>query len=568
MTSSPPNGFKSRWFPSTFTRSRNWRLVFLLSIIFRTYFSLSPSYIHPDEHFQGPEAIADQIFGWSNHSSWEFTSEFPIRSYLCMWLIYGLPMSFLKVLFTSRLKSVDPSTVYYSLRAIFAIGTWILSDMAIDRLSVKKQDRIKGLLFVATSYVTWTYQSHTFSNSVETVVLLWCLVIMYELKTKRSNAISRHWDTGLLAVLIVFGIFNRVTFPAYLLLPSFHMLKYFYRFPFTFITFACTGLITVMLAIQFDTMLYNHNGKVPEQLSDLVITPLNNFLYNSRIENLSAHGLHYNFHHILVNLPELLGPGLIFLFSTKYFKTLQFQSALSGILCLSLVPHQEVRFLIPAVPLLCQCFDYELFKTRKMLKSLLSIWLVFNIVLGIIIGILHQGGVIPAQFEISRIAKTTPINTVIWWKTYSPPIWLLGKPLNTVEIIQPDETCSDYYEEIMNRISAHAEYLNNYDNNRLEVNQNYENDKILVIDLMGADENSVLRVLDHIFKFSLQPNALFVSSIASVQTTQGIKQLTESNKTAYHLEPIWSTRFHVSLENLYILKLESLIPGLTIWTMQ
>jgi GPI mannosyltransferase 4 len=463
-------------------------------------------------------------------------------------------MSFLKILFESRLKSVDPITVFYALRVVFAVGTWTLSDMAIDRLSATKQDRIKGLLFVATSYVTWTYQSHTFSNSVETVVLLWCLVIIYELTVKRSNAMSRHWDTALLAGLIVFGIFNRVTFPAFLILPGFHLLKHFYRFPLTFITFVCTGLVTVTLAIQIDTMLYNQNGKVPEHFSDLVITPLNNLIYNSRMENLSVHGLHHNLHHVLVNLPELLGPGLILLFSRKYIKTLPFQSALSGIICLSLVPHQEARFLVPAVPLLCQCFDSELFN-RKILKTLLSIWLIFNIALGFIMGTLHQGGVIPAQAQIAYITTVTPIDTVIWWKTYSPPIWLLGKPLGTVEIVQPDMSSDDHYKYIMDRISA-RDYSEG------------DSHQLLVVDLMGASETSVRRVLDHLAHVSVQPRALFVSSFASLEISDKIKELTEDNKTAYHLNRVWSTRYHLSLENFRVGKLESLIPGIGIWSME
>lgn len=552
----PPSRAKGRWFANTFTRSRNWRSVFLLSIIFRTYFSLSPSYIHPDEHFQGPEAIADRIFGWASHSSWEFTSENPIRSYFCVWVIYGIPMLFLKVLLESRFNSVDPMTVFYALRVIFAVGSWTLCDMAIDRLSTTKHDRIKSLLFVATSYVTWTYQSHTFSNSVETVILLWCLVIIYELTVKRSNPVSRHWDTALLAILIVFGIFNRVTFPAFLIIPSCQLVKHFYRFPLTFITFVCTGLLTTAIAIHIDSMLYNNSGKVPEHFSDLVITPLNNLMYNTNLQNLASHGLHYNFHHVLVNLPQLLGPGLILLFSRKYVKTLPFQAAVSGILCLSLVPHQEARFLIPAVPLLCQCFDSEIF-SRRLLKLHLSIWLIFNIALGFVMGTLHQGGVVPALGQVAQITNSLPINTVIWWKTYSPPIWLLGKPLDSVEIIQPldDAQARNRYRHIMDRISV-RDYLGN------------KNSSLLVVDLMGAGEEIVREVLDHVVHVSFpEPKALFVSSFATLDMAPSLKELTDSNKTtAYHLNPVWSTRYHLSLENIDFGKIESLTPGIGIWS--
>lgn len=35
-----------------------WRRTYLLLLLVRIYFALSPSYLHPDENFQGPEVIA------------------------------------------------------------------------------------------------------------------------------------------------------------------------------------------------------------------------------------------------------------------------------------------------------------------------------------------------------------------------------------------------------------------------------------------------------------------------------------------------------------------------------
>ena len=34
-----------------------WRRIYLVLWLVRFYFALSPSYIHPDENFQGPEII-------------------------------------------------------------------------------------------------------------------------------------------------------------------------------------------------------------------------------------------------------------------------------------------------------------------------------------------------------------------------------------------------------------------------------------------------------------------------------------------------------------------------------
>jgi len=38
-------------------------------------------------------------------------------------------------------------------------------------------------------------------------------------------------------------------------------------------------------------------------------------------------------------------------------------------------------------------------------------------------GVYHQGGVVPTQVFLSRQPDAT---RAIWWKTYSPPIWLLN----------------------------------------------------------------------------------------------------------------------------------------------
>ena len=43
---------------ATDSAARMLRAVYLFFVLVRLYFALSPSYIHPDEHFQGPEIIS------------------------------------------------------------------------------------------------------------------------------------------------------------------------------------------------------------------------------------------------------------------------------------------------------------------------------------------------------------------------------------------------------------------------------------------------------------------------------------------------------------------------------
>jgi len=77
---------------------------------------------------------------------------------------------------------------------------------------------------LTTSYAFLVYQSHTFSNSIETILVIQTLVL--------SKKLSR-WPTlrtptrfGLLGVLVAYGIFNRPTFPFWTLVPLFSLLSH------------------------------------------------------------------------------------------------------------------------------------------------------------------------------------------------------------------------------------------------------------------------------------------------------------------------------------------------------
>ena len=39
-----------------------WTRVYLLLLVVRLYLAISPSYIHPDENFQGPEIVAGKFY--------------------------------------------------------------------------------------------------------------------------------------------------------------------------------------------------------------------------------------------------------------------------------------------------------------------------------------------------------------------------------------------------------------------------------------------------------------------------------------------------------------------------
>ena len=101
-----------------------WRRTYLLLLLVRLYFALQPSYIHPDEHFQGPEVIAGDIFGWSTVRTWEFTSSHPIRSVFPLWAAYGVPMQLLHLITGGA--TPNPATVYYTMRILFFLASFVL----------------------------------------------------------------------------------------------------------------------------------------------------------------------------------------------------------------------------------------------------------------------------------------------------------------------------------------------------------------------------------------------------------------------------------------------------------
>jgi hypothetical protein len=73
---------------------------------------------------------------------------------------------------------VPPAVAYWMLRTIMFTLSFVLEDWAIYELIRPIRRRRLAVLLVASSYVTWTFQTHTFSNSIETLLVLWSLVLV------------------------------------------------------------------------------------------------------------------------------------------------------------------------------------------------------------------------------------------------------------------------------------------------------------------------------------------------------------------------------------------------------
>ncbi|MCJ1406309.1 alpha 1,2 mannosyltransferase [Ptychographa xylographoides] len=216
--------------------------------------------------------------------------------------------------------------------------------------------------------------------------------------------------------------------------------------PFTLLAIALSAFLTTICALLIDHAFYNPNTPLAT-IFTTAPPPLRSLLYNLSTTNLSTHGLHPRYTHILINLPLLLGPVIPLLLSPPYSPHLI--SPVIATAILSLIPHQEPRFLLPVIPLLLSCT--KLPTSRRWTRVFVGTWVCFNLLLAILMGVYHQGGVVPMQIwlgehfnnQVPDRHANTPIEAlhihqrhptgidVLWWRTYSPPIWLLDGKAET-----------------------------------------------------------------------------------------------------------------------------------------
>lgn len=87
---------------------------------------------------------------------------------------------------------VSPSVVFWALRILMLTLSVVLEDWAIHELVLSPRARRVVQLLVASSYVTWTFQTHTFSNSIETLLVSWSLVLLQRIvEDKVAHTVDR-----------------------------------------------------------------------------------------------------------------------------------------------------------------------------------------------------------------------------------------------------------------------------------------------------------------------------------------------------------------------------------------
>lgn len=421
-------------------------LFYLGLILLRLYFAVQKSYIHPDEMFQGSEVIVGNLYDWDVIHTWEFVSSRPIRSIVPIYLFQS------PLLYHLRMMLPDDSTtaIFYTLR--FQQFLWSLClDILLYAISRSKN----SLLLFASSYTTLTYQTHAFSNSWESILVL---ATLYASQGEELSLMM-----GSLACL---GVFTRVSFAAFMVPLAFVRLKRMFSWnekrkiwipdelqiqfnAFSALTFVAQATIFIYL----DSRYYFGQWLDLYSWHQGAYTVWNNLMYNSDANNLAQHGLHPRYQHV-INALVLLGPALLLV--KQVSGNLYSASMAAGFLMLSLAPHQEARFLLPCIVLF-----FASLRVRRVSKKVWAIWLTFNFIMAVFLGVFHQCGVVPAALHISQVY---PNASITWTKSYPAPKHLLGPDVDIKHVYGNLETTptTDLYVAPLSHPKQYHDYTKVY----------------------------------------------------------------------------------------------------------
>ena len=453
--------------------------------------------------------FSGDIFDTEVTRTWEFNSTFPLRSIVIPKLLFSPVFYLIKSLSDAGVVILNGWMIISSTRFVMAVLSLWIDFCVFKVLKFMRGDYSKGLLLVAGSYVTLTYQCHTFTNSFETllfsslmyVIFLSSTQVISSVENKHSEKKSKFVVTGTVienqvskkpvslycaslafGLISVAGVFNRPTFVIFSILPTLWWLYLLLKFSdsaqhfvqHTILMIASAAVTAAVFcfvdSLYFKDMsifdLYNEVSYcLPFSSNTLiclktvfetyfVFTPWNFVKYNTKGENLAEHGLHPFYLHVCVNMPLLFGPLVYYLLRSmansvktltkvlRYLpkidrnklanidiildaKLLLTVFILFPVLLFSIFPHQEPRFLSPLLPvmILLTCISVKSFT-----KLFIASFIVFNVILTIIFGMMHQGGLIPCILSLQTLYNTNKIRhnssvsyNFIFSHTYMPP---------------------------------------------------------------------------------------------------------------------------------------------------
>ncbi|XP_054160718.1 GPI mannosyltransferase 4-like [Oppia nitens] len=425
---------------------------------------MSWSYLQPDQFFQSTEPIAGHVFDTKVLMVWEFNTSFPLRNIFFPQLISRPVFTLLKWLEVND----NPFVVFLCPRIVITLLSFICdySLYTMSRYSQRSTSQvIPSLVIFGSSYITLTYLTQTFSNTIETILL--SIVLMYVFKSMATNN-YKTYNTTILGTVLSFGLFNRPTFVLFAFPSVFFWAKYdgntsrktkrsksWSQFVVTIITRGLSLIpsfgITCLALIIFDTQYYTNNNifdlyedvinlRFEELVNSLVITPLNFIIYNTKTSNLANHGLHPQYFHALVSVPltfSILGLLAYYDIFDKLkklsfgrtsnkcnFELIALLTFIIPLIGFSLIPHQEPRFLIPSLVPLCYLYGKPAINS----KLLFILWIIINTILVIFYAFIHQSGVIKGLFDLNDIIKQNSDKRIdiVFSRTYLPPRHLLN----------------------------------------------------------------------------------------------------------------------------------------------
>lgn len=494
-------------------------MIYIFLCFLRLICALSPGYIHPDEFFQSPEIMGGDVFGFEVFRPWEFEQYPQCRSIVIPALTIGLPFKLLKIWNNLRIGMgltdiINSYSIFLTQRLSFFFLSFVIdyTGYTIAKLYYPR-NAIKSLLVFASSYVLLIFYTRPFSNTVESIILSLCFIVYIKATTPTESQVRKQNMSSsvkeevsanyafLLGSLIALGIFTRVTFILYVfpigVAVLYHVFlsprtlnknwteKFQELIPFAFGIVFISAICVIIDSLYFGTLKLIDNGVVltkhhifeflsnpitllkVEWQGNLIFTPLNNILYNLDSNNLSEHGLHPRYLHIY-NFTLLFGPLVLLTMkdlnvsfnymrftAKKRYKTVIIYSGLCGFILLSLIPHQEPRFLLP---LLVSVVIVPSDRLQKLPKLFWLAWVIFNAIFTVFFGGYHQAGIIPIiqrlqyqtigfrnceEYEgtvrcdigrkiirpvVKNSSSETFITNIIFYKTYMPPRHLFCYP--------------------------------------------------------------------------------------------------------------------------------------------
>jgi len=440
--------------PKRLDPSLSTRALLLFALV-RAACAVLPGYIHPDEWFQSNEIAAAEVFNYRTRKPWEFTVDDPVRSVVGVFLSSKLAYIIARA-FDTRVPA--SMVVMYAPRAWMCATSFVVDLAVISSARAAGVDASRAHELFASSWVTLVLLVRPFSNAVETsAVALAALVATYGTNIERYHG-ARCALIGIIGATAIFVRFTSALYiaPWALLAVARATQKSRIAGAYGVACGVVAATCTAMVCVIMDTAYYTGQYDFRELASDArawVITPWNLFKYNSNVANLALHGLHSRALHVLVNGPLMFGPLWIIFFARLAFQkpraseasgdgaeswivgTLQ-ASVLLPLAALSLAPHQEPRFLAPMIiPLsVLGAKSYSRAEAKASIKTcrrgVVASWIAFNVLMVLIFGILHQGGVVRSTRALaspeSPFACASSVHAV-YWKTYMPPLSVLAQ---------------------------------------------------------------------------------------------------------------------------------------------